>query len=137
MERTSRVEAQNAVLRARVAERDTEIAVSQTRATEQDAEIVALRVRVVERDAEIVALHRQVAELTARLDQNPRNSSKPPSSEGYTKPAPKSRRKRSGRKPGKQPGAPGKHLAKVADPDTVVVHAPRCASRVTAASTTR
>jgi len=124
VERTSRVEAQNAVLRARVAERDTEIAVSQTRATEQDAEIVALRVRVVERDAEIVALHRRVAELTARLDQNPRNSSKPPSSEGYTKPAPKSRRKRSGRKPGKQPGAPGKHLAKVADPDTVVVHAP-------------
>jgi len=90
-----------------------------------EVENAALRARVAEQDAEIAALHQQVAELAARLDQNPRNSSKPPSSEGYTKPAPKSRRTSSGRKPGKQPGAPGKHLAKVADPDTVVVHAPQ------------
>ena len=89
-----------------------------------EAENAALRARVAEQDAEIAALRAQVADLAARLDQNPRNSSKPPSSEGYTKPAPKSRRTPSGQKPGKQPGAPGKHLAKVADPDTVVVHAP-------------
>jgi transposase len=128
VERPSRLEAENALLRVRVAERDTEIAALQTRLAERDAEVAALHVRVDERDAEIAALHRQVAELAARLDQNPRNSSKPPSSEGYTKPAPKSRRKPSGRKPGKQPGAPGKHLAKVDDPDTVVVHAPKTCS---------
>ncbi|MEX1164278.1 MAG: IS66 family transposase [Nitriliruptor sp.] len=92
---------------------------------ELEAENAALRARVAEQDVEIAALRQQVAELVARLEQNPRNSSKPPSSEGYAKPAPKSRRTSSGRKPGKQPGAPGKHLAKVADPDTVVVHAPQ------------
>jgi len=99
------------------------------RASLVEAENAALRVRVVEQDAEIAALRQQVVELTARLEQNPRNSSKPPSSEGYAKPAPKSRRTRSGRRPGKQPGSPGTHLAKVAEPDTVVVHTPQaCAS---------
>ena len=75
------------------------------------------------------ALEARIVELEARLRSNSSNSSKPPSSDGYTKPAPKSRRRRSGRKPGKQPGAPGQHLAQVADPDVVVIHSPtRCSS---------
>ena len=52
-----------------------------------------------------------VAELRARLDQNSRNSSKPPSSDGYAKePVGKSKgkrrslRRRSGRKPGVSAG---------------------------------
>ncbi|MHB8295214.1 MAG: DUF6444 domain-containing protein [Acidimicrobiales bacterium] len=54
--------------------------------------------------------------LRPRLGMNSKNSSsKPPSSHGYAKPAPKSWRRRSGKKPGKQPGAPGKNLAVVAD----------------------
>jgi len=58
---------------------------------------------------------------------NSKNSSKPPSSDGYTKPAPKSRRRRSGKKPGKQPGAPGKNLPPVAEPDEIIDHTPeRC-----------
>jgi Family of unknown function (DUF6444) len=64
------------------------------------------------------------ARLRARLGMNSKNSSKPPSSDGYTKPAPKSRRCRSGKKPGKQPGAPGKNLAPVVDPDEIVNHSP-------------
>jgi transposase len=63
-------------------------------------------------------------ELRARLGMNSRNSSKPPSSDGYEKPAPKSRRVRSGKKPGKQPGDPGHHLAQRADPDTTKIHRP-------------
>lgn len=55
---------------------------------------------------------------------NSKNSSKPPSSDGYAKPSPKSRRGRSGKKPGKQPGAPGKNLAPVTDPDEIVDHPP-------------
>jgi len=64
------------------------------------------------------------ARLRATLGMNSKNSSKPPSSDGYTKPAPKSRRRRSGKKLGKQPGAPGKNLAPVVDPDEIVNHSP-------------
>ena len=66
----------------------------------------------------------EMTELLARLSMTSRNSSKPPSSDGYTKPAPKSRRVRSGLKPGKQPGDPGHHLAQRTDPDATVIHAP-------------
>ena len=72
-------------------------------------------------------LEARIVDLEARLRTSSRNASKPPSSDGYAKPAPKSRRRRSWRKPGKQPGASGQHLAQVADPDEVVTHSPeRC-----------
>ena len=71
-----------------------------------------------------LALSADNAQLRARLKMNSQNSSKPPSSDGYSKPAPKSRRSRSGKKPGKQPGAPGKNLPQVDDPDSIVPHAP-------------
>lgn len=72
----------------------------------------------------VEALRAEVVELRARLGQNPSNSSKPPSSEGWAKPAPKSLRRRSGRKPGGQDGHPGSTVAQVADPDEVVCHEP-------------
>ncbi|MGC8513457.1 MAG: DUF6444 domain-containing protein [Acidimicrobiales bacterium] len=44
-----------------------------------------------------------IAELRARLNMKSRNSSKPRSSDGYAKPAPKSRRKRAGESLGNSP----------------------------------
>ena len=58
----------------------------------KDTEIGLLR-------AQVQALTAQVAELRARLSQNSRNSSRPPSAEGLAKPAPKSLRKKTGRRP--------------------------------------
>jgi transposase len=84
---------------------------------------------VVARDELIAKLSARVFELEARLNMNSQNSSKPPSSDGYAKPAPRSLRRTSGRRPGKQPGAPGANLAKVERPDVTVVHSPtRCSS---------
>ena len=55
--------------------------------------------------AKIDELLRQIDELTHK--KNSRNSSAPPSSDGYAKPAPKSQRKSSGAKPGGQDGHKG------------------------------
>jgi transposase len=86
------------------------------------AELAAL----VQVQAETIeSLRSEVAELKARLGMNSRNSSKPPSSEGLAKPvAPKSLRRRSGRKPGGQSGHKGETLRQVAVPDKVIEHRP-------------
>jgi len=83
-----------------------------------------LRAALTEQAKAIEKLSIEIVELRARLGMNSRNSSKPPSSDGYEKPAPKSRRVRSGKKPGKQPGDPGHHLAQRLDPDATAVHRP-------------
>lgn len=79
---------------------------------------------LAQRDALIAALAERVAELEARLGKNSRNSSKPPSSDGLAKPAPKSLRRASGRKPGKEQGGQGFRLEPRAVPDEVRTHAP-------------
>ena len=81
--------------------------------------------------AELAQARERIAELEARLKQNPRNSSQPPSSEGLAKPAPapRSLRKRSGRKPGGQNGHTGTTLAQAARPDREIRHEPGCCGR--------
>lgn len=82
---------------------------------------------LAERDEVIVALTARVAELEARLAKNSRNSSKPPSSDDpFTKPSPRSLRKRSGRGPGGQRGGRGSRLEPAAEPDEIVAHRPQC-----------
>jgi len=73
-------------------------------------------------DARIRALEERVQSLENQLAKNSRNSSKPPSSDGFKKPAPKSLRKKGKRKSGGQPGHTG-HTLKMADkPDHTEVH---------------
>lgn len=79
---------------------------------------------MVEQAAVIEELRSEVSELKRRLAQNSRNSSRPPSSDGLSKPPPKSLRRPSGRKPGGQEGHRGGHLEKVAVPDEIVDHVP-------------
>ena len=66
--------------------------------------------------AELTRARERIAELGARLRQNPRNSSRPPSGEGLGK-------------PGGQDGHDGATLAQVARPDREVRHEPGCCGR--------
>ncbi|WP_439379135.1 IS66 family transposase [Amycolatopsis lexingtonensis] len=76
----------------------------------------------------IVRLRDEVAQLRGRLGMNSGNSSMPPLSDRFSKPAPRSLRGMTGRKRGKQPGVPGASLSLVDDPDRVVDHVPSSCS---------
>jgi len=66
-----------------------------------------------------------VAELRRQLGRSSQNSSQPPSADSpFAKPAPRSLRRKGGRKPGGQQGHPGSTPAQVADPDERVRHEP-------------
>jgi len=75
--------------------------------------------------ASIATLVERIQKLEDQLAKNSRNSGKPPSSDGYDKPAPRSLRKRHGRKSGGQVGHRGETLEAVEHPDHVKVHAVR------------
>ena len=72
--------------------------------------------------AQIAQLQLQVQALTDQLNKNSRNSSKPPSSDGFKK-QPKSQRKKGHKRNGGQPGHVGETLEMVAEPDVIEAHA--------------
>jgi transposase len=102
--------AANARLRELLAGRDDLIAA-------QQAEIGLLR-------EQLAALKSQVEDLAAQVKMTSRNSSKPPSSDGPAKPAPKSLRGKSGRKPGRPKGQPGATMQLSDHPGKIVKHRP-------------
>jgi transposase len=90
-------------------------------------EVERLSALVLEKDAQIAALMARVAELEKILGRNSKNSSLPPSAEGFAKAPVAPNRAARRRRPGKQTGDPGHRLEPVSNPDHVVVHAPqRC-----------
>jgi len=78
-------------------------------------------------NATIRELQETIRDLQRQLNQNSRNSSRPPSGDGFNKPSPKSQRTKSGKKPGGQKGHKGAGMSIPHDPDEVKKHIPqRC-----------
>src|SRR5260370_20059223 len=107
-----------AALRARVAELEAANAALREAAAARD-ELAAAQLAA--RDAQLAVLAARVEELERRLGKDSSTSSKPPSSDSpYKKSRDRSLRGRSGRAPGKQPGAPSSTLKQSADPGETV-----------------
>ena len=83
------------------------------------ATISSLQKSVDTMSSTIAELNQVIDELKEQLKKNSGNSSKPPSSDGYKKPAPKSLRGKSGKKQGGQKGHEGTYLEAVGEPDKV------------------
>ena len=95
---------------------------------EMDARIHALEQQVSVLAVRLDASEQRVKHLESQLSKNSRNSSKPPSTDGFQKPAPKSLREKSKRPSGGQPGHAGQTLAMAEKPDHVERHpVERCA----------
>lgn len=97
----------------------------------QLARIDELTALLSEQAVAIQALTELVSKLSAenallkeRSNKNSSNSSKPPSSDGLQKPAPKSLRKPSGKKQGGQKGHEGTGFSITQSPDKVIDHVP-------------
>ena len=73
-------------------------------------------------ESRIHSLEDRIKMLEDQLSKNSRNSSNPPSSDGYSKPSPVNSRKKTGRKPGGQKGHQGTTLKRVAKPDRFEHH---------------
>ena len=71
---------------------------------------------------QLKALQIAVKQLQARGNLNSRNSSKPPSSDGLNKPAPKSLRVAGKNPTGGQKGHPGRTLSQASESDEIVIH---------------
>ena len=84
----------------------------------QQHTIEVLTVKLEESNAKLDKANARIAELEEQLHKDSHNSSKPPSSDGYEKPAPKSQRKTSGKRAGGQTGHKGHHMM-LDDPDHV------------------
>lgn len=108
-----------------MAERITELTPERIRAVYRQGEgaVVALVTAVVtELLAVIRRLEARMQMLEDQLAKNSSNSSKPPSTDGFQKPRPRSLRQPSGKASGGQPGHRGHTLRAVEHPDDVRVH---------------
>ena len=109
-----------------IAGKDSELAA-------KDAELADKSAALAEREKKLAELELENKKLKERLGLNSSNSSKPPSTDGYNKPAAdsnksskkRSLRKKTGREPGAQPGHKGHGMKFISEqPDTIEEHLP-------------
>ena len=90
--------------------------------TKQKLRIQELETCNKQSEETIQRLEARIQELETGRKKNSTNSHKPPSTDGFQKPATKSLRGKTGRKTGGQPGHSGHTLRTVETPDSIVIH---------------
>lgn len=100
----------------------TQASLNQLSHAQKDELILLLQAQVATLQAAMREMQAVVQELQSRLNKNSRNSSKPPSSDGLNKPAPKSLRVAGQNPSGGQKGHPGSTLCQAKQADKVVIH---------------
>jgi transposase len=106
-------------------DRQSLIIESQTYTIENQTEIIEqLRSDLSNAASKNFDLESENNNLKEQLGMNSKNSSKPPSSDGFNKPKPKSLRTSSGKKAGGQKGHKGKGLSLFKKPDHTISHYP-------------
>ncbi len=91
---------------------------------EQTATINKLTETIAKQQVEIMMQREESAKLKEQVNKNSKNSSKPPSSDGFNKPQPKSLRKSSDKKQGAQKGHKGSGFSITKEPDEIINHIP-------------
>src|ERR1017187_3931755 len=109
-------------LREQVVERDKRIADAEKRIADAEKQIADAEKQIADAEKQIADAEKQIADLERQLatrKKNSTNSSKPPSSDGLAGAQRRrcSPRKKSGRKPGGQPGHMGQARQRVEKPD--------------------
>lgn len=97
----------------------TDLCKANVKIGELEEENKRLREREVKKDKEIEKLNLTINNLTSRIKKDSSNSSKPSSTDGFKKKVP-TFRKKTGKKPGGQPGHTGHTLKLFADPTEVI-----------------
>lgn len=89
---------------------------------EQEKTIQVLNGQVESLNKQLQSVSSRISVLEFHTKKNSTNSHKPPSSDGLSKPKPKSLREKTGRQTGGQPGHAGHTLHHVSQPDSVIRH---------------
>jgi transposase len=92
-----------------------------------EAVVMLFEATIKEMEERIKAQEKRLEELERRLNQNSQNSHRPPSSDGFKRPAPRSQRKKSGRPSGGQAGHEGTRL-ECAEADEIIEYWARTCS---------
>lgn len=120
----NRVSRENAVLREEInglRQENAKLRQENTELRKQVEELTATTRQIL---IQIKELTDKNAVLTERVNMNSQNSSKPPSSDTYQKPTPKSLRQSTGRKAGGQEGHEGHSITYSLAPDEIIKHIP-------------
>lgn len=87
--------------------------------------VISQQTATIEKLTETIKTQQEeIFRLKEQLNKNSKNSSKPPSSDGFNKPGPKSLRKSTGKKQGAQKGHVGKGFTLIKEPNETLEHIP-------------